>query len=135
MKKNQNEQIIVKFGPVMIGANVQIPITIKRADAALARVDYLFAGERSISGSVVGRPEGCHATQNGVFGDDGDIVLHGVFEVSGYHASAKEFTATLKSDVVRLDALKLRGRNGLLKVEKLIERKPAEAPAEEEAVA
>lgn len=133
MKKNKPQLITVKFRTVTISNNVSIPITIKRDWLALAEVDRLFTSRR-ITGSIVGRPHGVNGDQPGMLdGNDGngDVALHGVFDVHGYCAKEREFTATLILHIVRLDALKFTARNGQLRIDSH-EAIPAQAPKPKE---
>lgn len=114
--------IPVSYGTVSFDDKAaHVPITIKRGELgspSIGEADRNLCG-RQLTATILARPEGAGATQPGMFGDDGDIQLAGIFEVGSLTVSPKKITATLEVSLLKLDRDKITRfakREGLLTI-------------------
>jgi hypothetical protein len=96
-KKRQGKYLTlpVSFGDVSVGdKTARIGVEISRQDLGLTAADKNLCGRRLI-GSILARPEGSSAEQEGLMGDDGDTVLRGIFDVKSFSVKKKYIGAGL----------------------------------------
>jgi hypothetical protein len=70
----------VSYGSISLDKTGRLGVSIAGAAMTLEEA-YAFVCNKRIKATLLARPGGSSAEQNGMFGDDGDIKIHGEFDV------------------------------------------------------
>jgi hypothetical protein len=103
-RKGKHLTLPVSFGGVSVrDKTARIGVDISRQQMTLTNADKNLCGRRLV-GSILARPEGAAAEQDGMFDGDGDTVLEGIFDVKAFGVHSKHYSAGLTFALEELSA-------------------------------